>query len=46
MLQTKWQMTALYDKPCEMYNVGAMLPYMDFKPKTLEEILSVCKEKY
>ena len=46
MLQTKWQMTALYDKPCEMYNVGAMLEYINFTPKTLEEILSACKEKY
>jgi hypothetical protein len=36
----------VYDKPCEMYNVGAMLPYMDFTPKTLEEILSACKEKH
>ena len=46
MLQTKWQMTSLYDKPCEMYNVGAMLPYMDFTPKTLEEILNICKDRY
>lgn len=46
MLHTKWQMTALYDKPCEMYNVGAMMPYIDYTPKTLEEILVACKEKY
>lgn len=46
MLQTKWQMTALYDKTCEMYNVGAMLSYMDFTPKTLEEIVNLCKDKY
>ena len=27
------------EKPCNMYNVGAMLPYMNFTPQTLEHIL-------
>lgn len=46
MLQTKWQMTALYDRSCEMYNVGRMLDYMGFTPRTLDEILESCKDKY
>ena len=46
MLNIKWQMTALYDKPCEMYNVGAMMPYVNYTPRTLEEILNACKDKY
>ena len=33
------EMTALYDKPCNMYNVGCMLPYMDYTPRTLNEII-------
>ena len=25
--------------PCQAYNVGAMLPYMDYTPRTWEEII-------
>lgn len=39
MLHIKDEMTALYDKPCQMFNVGCMLPYMDYKPRTLDEII-------
>ena len=39
MENTKRQMTALYDKECKMYNVGAMMSYIDYKPRTLQEIL-------
>lgn len=35
----KYQMENLYEKPCEMFNVGAMMPYMDYTPRTLSEIL-------
>lgn len=28
---------------CRMYNVGCMLDYMDFTPRTLEEILIACE---
>lgn len=35
----KYQMTALYDKPCNMWNVGCMKDYMDYTPRTLEEII-------
>ncbi len=33
-------MEELYTKPCEMYNVGAMMPYIGYTPRTKEEILS------
>ena len=36
---TKRQMKELYDKECKMYNVGAMMPYINYKPRTLEEII-------
>lgn len=39
MEQVKYEMSALYDKPCRMFNVGCMIPGMDFMPKTIEEIL-------
>jgi calcineurin-like phosphoesterase family protein len=41
MMETvKRQMTALYDKQCKMFNVGAMIHYMNYVPKTLEQIIS------
>lgn len=39
MENTKMQMSALYDTPCKMYNVGVMMPYMNYTPRTLEEIV-------
>ncbi len=33
------QMKDLYDKPCNMYNVGCMMPYMNYTPRTLDEII-------
>ena len=38
MEHIKYQMTELYDKPCEMFNVGAMMTYMNYTPRTLSEI--------
>jgi len=35
----KKEMRELYDKPCFMHNVGAMMNYMDYTPRTLEEII-------
>lgn len=32
-------MTELYSKPCLMYNVGVMMPWMYYTPRTLDEIL-------
>ena len=39
MEHTKYLMKELYDKPCEMYNVGVMVSYMDYTPRTLDEII-------
>jgi len=39
MERVKYEMAALYDKPCNMFNVGCMIPYMDYTPRTLEEII-------
>ena len=41
MENTKRQMKELYDKECKMFNVGAMIPYINYQPRTLEEIISV-----
>ena len=42
MKRVKFLMEELYDKPCRMYNVGCMLPYMDYTPRTLDQILRLC----
>lgn len=39
MEHIKHDMAALYDKPCNMYNVGCMMPCMDYTPRTLDEII-------
>lgn len=39
MLHHRYLTEELYTKPCQMYNVGAMLPYIDYTPRTLDEIL-------
>ena len=39
MENIKRQMVELYMKPCNMWNVGAMIDYMDYTPRTLEEII-------
>lgn len=36
----RWIMRYIFRKPCNMFNVGAMLPYMDYTPRTLDEILT------
>lgn len=40
MENCKMNMQALYDKQCQMFNVGAMMPYINYKPRTLEEIVN------
>ena len=40
MERVKYEMTALYDKPCEMFNCGVMMEYMNYRPRTLDEILA------
>ncbi len=40
MESIKRDMTTLYDKQCQMYNCGCMLPYMNYTPRTLDEIIN------
>ena len=40
MENVRRQMEALYIRPSHMYNVGAMVSYMDYTPRTLDEIVS------
>lgn len=40
MENIRYQMEALYSKPCNMINVGCMMPYMNYKPRTLEDVES------
>lgn len=40
MQHDKHLMEELYGHPCLMFNVGSMMPYMDFTPRTLNEIIS------
>ena len=40
MENIKRQMVELYNVPCNMYNVGCMKQYMEYRPKTLEQIIS------
>lgn len=40
MEHNRYLMEELYGKPCEMYNVGAMMPWMDYTPRTLDQILN------
>lgn len=41
----KYLMEELYTRPCKMYNVGAMMPWMNYTPRTLDEILAACENK-
>ena len=36
----KYLMEELYEKPCHMFNVGAMMPYMNYTPRTFDEIIN------
>lgn len=38
MEHDKMLMKELYGHDCNMFNVGAMMPWMDYTPRTLEEI--------
>lgn len=44
MKQVQYEMRNLYDKPSNMFNVGCMVPGMDYTPRTLEEILAIYGE--
>lgn len=43
MERVREELAAHYKKPCNMYNVGCMMPYMNYTPRTLEEIVGVNK---
>lgn len=45
MQRVQYEMRSLYNKESNMYNVGCMIPYMDYTPRTLEEILEANKER-
>lgn len=50
MEHVKREMLSLYSKPCNMYNVGCMMPYMNYTPRTLNEIVikyeaEACREE-
>ena len=40
MENIKQEMTEVYDKHCQMFNVGCMVPYMNYTPRTLDEIIN------
>ena len=40
MEHDKFLMEKLYGHPCQMYNVGSMMPYINYTPRTLDEILA------
>ncbi len=40
MERVKYEMETLYDKPCRMYNCGAMIDYIGYTPRPLGEILA------
>lgn len=40
MEHDKYLMSELYNVPCYMYNVGSMLWYMNYTPKTLDQIVT------
>ena len=37
----KFQMEELYERPCKMYNCGCMMNYMNYTPRTLDEIINL-----
>ena len=40
MEQIREEMLSKHDKPCNMINVGVMMPYIDYEPKTFDEIVN------
>lgn len=37
--RVKYEMEELYGKPCQMFNCGCMMDYMNYTPRTLEYIV-------
>ena len=44
MEHNRYLMEELYSHKCNMINVGAMMPYMNYTPKTLDEIVAGYEE--
>lgn len=44
MEHQRFLMEELYDRQCNMINVGCMAPYINYTPRTLDEILSSYEE--
>lgn len=40
MEHDKRMMQELYEKECRMFNVGCMMPWMDYTPRTLDQIIA------
>ena len=40
MEHQKLLMEELYQRPCKMFNVGAMMPWIEYTPRTFDEIVS------
>lgn len=45
MEHDKFLMQELYGRECRMFNVGAMMPYINYQPRTLDEILAANPEE-
>ena len=45
MERLQYEMKSLYDKQGNMYNVGCMTTYMNYTPRTLEEIIKLYDKK-
>lgn len=44
MERCRYESEQLYDKPCDMINVGCMMRYINYIPRTLEEIKEAIKK--
>ena len=42
MEHLRYEMETLHEAPCNMYHVGCMMPYMNYTPRTLDEIIAAC----
>lgn len=45
MKRNQMEMTELYGRECKMYNVGAMIDYMGYTPRTLGEIRRYAQQR-
>lgn len=45
MEHDKFLMQELYGYPCEMFNVGAMMPWINYTPRTLDQIVEGARKE-